>query len=209
MALPDGVREVTIGGEQRLATPGEAVYGEPTVDGMRVWGAGRSKLAAMLEEGLSIPFTADSTVLYLGAGAGTTVSHLADICTRVYALEFAPRPGKRLLSVAQERPAVIPLLKDVRHPETYAHVVESGCDLLVQDVATTGQAAIATAHEPFLSDDATLAISIKAPSEDVTAAPEAVFERSLAELAETYSITEHTRLDRFHADHLGVIATPK
>ncbi len=209
MVLPDGVREVTLGDEQRLATPGESVYGEPTVDGWRVWGAGRSKLAAMVKEGLSIPLTSDSTVLYLGAGAGTTVSHLADVCKRVYALEFAPRPGKRLLSVAQERSAVIPLLKDVRRPETYAHVVESECDILVQDVATTGQAAIAAAHEPFLADDATLAISIKAPSEDVTAAPEAVFEQSLAELADTYTITDQTRLDRFHTDHLGVIATPE
>lgn len=205
MSLPTGVKTVTLDGEERLATEGEAVYGEPTVDGWRVWGGGRSKLAAMLEKDLSIDFGPETNVLYLGAGAGTTVSHLADVCNRVYAIEFAPRPGKRLLSVARDREAVIPLLKDARRPESYAHVVESGCDLLVQDVATPGQAQIASSHEAFLHEGATVAVSIKAASEDVTADPSSVFEEALSDLDDTYTLDEHVRLEPYHEDHLAVV----
>lgn len=205
MSHSPGIQEVEVGGETRLATKGEAVYGEPTVDGWRVWGAGRSKLAAMLERGLPVPVGPETTVLYLGAGAGTTVSHLADVCHRVYAVEFAPRPGKRLLSVARDREAIIPLLKDARRPSTYAHVVESECDLLVQDLATQGQAAIATDHRPFLADDATVAISIKAASEDVTADPADVFSAAREELEATYRVSEHARLEPYHQDHLGIV----
>lgn len=209
MTLPSGVREVTVDDETRLATRGEVVSDEPTVDGWRVWSAGRSKLAAMLEVGLSVPFEPDARVVYLGAAAGTTVSHLADATDRVYAIEFAPRPATRLLEVAKDREPVIPLLKDARHPETYAHVVESGCDLLVQDLATTDQAAIAVDHRPFLTDDGTLALSIKAPSEDVTADPASVFSAAIDTLEEAYEILEQTRLEPYHHDHLGVIARPR
>lgn len=209
MGLPGGVERRDIGGEQRLVTQGAPVYGEPTDDGWRVWSAGRSKLAAMLEHDLPVHFDSDSVVLYLGAGAGTTVSHLADVCDTVYAVEFAPRPAKRLLDVASDRPAIIPLLKDARHPETYGHVVESGCDLLVQDVATPNQAGIAVTHREFLDDDGRLALSIKARSEDVTATPAAVFESSLETLEDAYEIVATDRLAPYHEDHLGVVATPR
>ncbi len=206
MTLPAGIEEVTIGGETRLATEGPPVYGEPTVDGWRVWGAGRSKLAAMIEVGLPVQFDAATMALYLGAGAGTTVSHLADALDRVYAVEFAPRPGRRLLTVAKEREAIIPLLKDARRPETYSHVVESDCGLLVQDLATVDQARIAAAHRPFLADGATVAVSIKARSEDVTAEVSSVFETALEVLDETYDVVEHARLEPYHDDHLGIVA---
>lgn len=209
MATPPGMRRVTVDGEDRLATSGPAVGDEPTVDGWRVWSAGRSKLAAMLEVGLSVPIDEDTVVLYLGAAGGTTVSHLADVCARVYAVEFAPRPATRLLAVAQNRPAVVPLLKDARHPETYAHVVEAGCDLLVQDLATPNQAAIAVDHRPFLADDGRLVLSIKAPSEDVTADPETVFDDALSTLEAAYEVIDHARLEPYHDDHLGVVATPR
>lgn len=208
MELPDGVAEVDTGGETRLATRGDPVYGEPTVDGWRVWGAGRSKLAAMLELGLPIPFDTETTALYLGAGAGTTVSHLADVCLRVYAVEFAPRPGKRLFEVAETRESIIPLLKDARRFERYAHIVESDCGLLVQDLATPNQAQIAVDHRPFLADDGALALSIKAPSEDVTADPDSVFDTALDVLTEAYEVLETTRLEPYHDDHLGVLAVP-
>lgn len=204
--LPSGVSTVEVGGETRLATQGDSVYGEPTVDGWRVWAGGRSKLAAMLEVGLPVSFDPETTALYLGAGAGTTVSHLADAVSRVYAVEFAPRPGRRLLEVAHERSAVIPLLKDARRPESYAHVVESGCELLVQDVATTNQASIASDHRRFLADGAQVAVSIKARSEDVTADPQDVFDDALSTLDETYELVEHASLAPYHDDHLGIIA---
>lgn len=208
MSLPPGVERRHIDGRDRLATEGTSVYGEPTVDDWRVWDTSRSKVAAMLDRGMSIELDAEATVLYLGAGAGTTVSHLADITSTVYAVEFAPRPARTLMSVAANRPNIIPLLKDARRPETYAHVVETECSLLVQDVATVGQADVAVANRMFLADDGQLVLAIKARSEDVAADPADVFDDALETLESAYTVEEATRLEGTHDDHLAVIATP-
>ncbi|QWC19916.1 fibrillarin-like rRNA/tRNA 2'-O-methyltransferase [Halorubrum sp. 2020YC2] len=208
-ALPDGVERRDIDGEERLATRGEPVYGEPTADGWRAWDPGRSKLGGMLELGFETGLTGGETVLYLGAASGTTVSHVADFAGPTYAVEFAPRPARDLLDAAASRERLFPLLKDARKPETYAHVVESDVDAIVQDVATRGQADVAVRNAEFLADDGRLLLAVKARSEDVTAEPEAVFEGALDRLREAYEILETRRLDRFHEDHLGVVATPK
>jgi fibrillarin-like pre-rRNA processing protein len=208
MTLPDGVTYRDIDGEQRLATRGEPVYGEPTDGGFRAWDTSRSKLGSMLDRGMETGLAADGTVLYLGAAAGTTVSHVADVAGPTYAVEFAPRPMRDLVETAVSRPNLFPLLKDAREPETYAHVVEAGVDLLVQDVATRGQAEVALANRRFLAEDGRLALAIKARSEDVTAVPEAVFESTLSTLREGYDVLERGRLDPVHEAHLAVIATP-
>lgn len=63
-----------------------------------------------------------SKVLYLGAAAGTTVSHVSDIVGPtgcVYAVEFAHRPGRDLINMAKSRTNVIPIIEDARHPLKY------------------------------------------------------------------------------------------
>jgi fibrillarin-like pre-rRNA processing protein len=137
------------------------------------------------------------------------VSHVADFAGPTYAVEFAPRPMRDLLDAAETRDRLFPMLADARRPETYAHVVESGVDAIVQDVATRGQATVAVRNRQFLADDGRLIVAIKARSEDVTAEPEAVFEEALAELRSSYEVLERTRLDPLHEDHLGVIARPR
>ncbi|RAW45182.1 fibrillarin-like rRNA/tRNA 2'-O-methyltransferase [Halorubrum sp. 48-1-W] len=207
--LPDGVERREFDGEPRLATRGEPVYGEPTDGEWRAWDPERSKLGGMLELGFDTGLTGSETVLYLGAAAGTTVGHVADFAGPTYAVEFAPRPTRDLLEVAESRDRLFPLLKDARKPETYAHVVESDVDAIVQDVATRGQATVATRNARFLADDGRLLLAVKARSEDVTADPDDVFATVLDELAGTYEVLESGRLDRFHEDHLGVVATPR
>jgi fibrillarin-like pre-rRNA processing protein len=209
VTLPDGVVERTFDGSDRLATRGEPVYGEPTDGPWRLWDAGRSKLGAMLELGLETGIDGGASVLYLGAASGTTVSHVADFAGPTYAVEFAPRPTRDLVDVAAARPNLFPLLKDARRPETYAHVVESGLDAVVQDVATRGQAHVAIRNGRFLRPDGRLVAAIKARSEDVTAEPSAVFDDVLADLRAGYEVLETARLDRHHADHLAVVATPR
>lgn len=204
-----GVERRKIGGREHLATKGKPVYGEPAADGWRTWDTRRSKLGAMIERGVDVGLDPGITVLYLGAAAGTTASHVADVASVVYAVELAARPMRELVGVAEERDNLIPLLKDARRPETYAHVVESGLDLLVQDVATRGQADVAAANQRFLDDDGQLVLAVKARSEDVTADPSDVFDEVLDELDETYEVTDTVRLDPVHADHLGVVATPR
>ena len=138
MSLPDGVRRRDFGGTERLATRGESVYGEPTDGEWRGWDPRRSKLGAMFEQGVETGLEGGETVLYLGAAAGTTVSHVADFAGPTYAVEFAARPARDLLDAAEPRSNLFPLLKDARRPGTYAHVVEP-VDVVVQDVATRGR----------------------------------------------------------------------
>jgi fibrillarin-like pre-rRNA processing protein len=207
--LPAGVERRTVDGRDRLVTRGEPVYGEPTVGAWRVWDAGRSKLGAMLALGVETGVEGGESVLYLGAAAGTTVSHVADVCGPTYAVEFAPRPARDLVDVAATRPNLFPLLKDARRPATYAHVVESELDLLVQDVATRGQAEVALRNRQFLAADGRLLLAVKARSEDVAAAPADVFDRVRETLAQGYDLLETRRLDRYHDDHLAVVARPR
>jgi fibrillarin-like pre-rRNA processing protein len=209
MRLPDGVERREFDDEERLATRGEPVYGEPVVNGWRLWDARRSKLAAMLEADVDTGLAGGDTVLYLGAASGTTVSHVADFAGPTYAVEFAPRPMRDLLDAAESRDRLFPLLADARRPEEYAHVVEAGVDAVIQDVATRGQATVAVRNRRFLDDDGRLIAAIKARSEDVTADPGTVFEDALAELRDSYEVLETTRLDPRHEDHLGVIARPR
>ena len=207
--LPDGVERREIDGERRLATRGEPVYGEPTADGWRAWDPERSKLGGMLELGLETGLSGGETVLYLGAASGTTVSHVADFAGPTYAVEFAPRPARDLLDAAAPRVLEQREQPVARKPETYAHVVEADVDAIVQDVATRGQAEVAVRNAQFLAEDGQLLLAIKARSEDVTADPDAVFEGALDRLREAYEVLETRRLDRYHEDHLGVVATPR
>jgi fibrillarin-like pre-rRNA processing protein len=207
-ALPDGVESRRFDGETALATRGEPVYGEPTADGWRKWDARRSKLGAMLRAEMATGLEGSERVLYLGAAAGTTVSHVADFAGPTYAVEFAPRPARELLAAAEPRSNLVPLLKDARQPETYAHVVEP-VEAVVQDVATRGQAEVALANRQFLDAEGRLLLAVKARSEDVARDPDAVFEDVLETLEEGYEVRETASLEPYHDDHLGVVATPR
>ncbi|GAA0655189.1 fibrillarin-like rRNA/tRNA 2'-O-methyltransferase [Salarchaeum japonicum] len=211
MSRPEGVERRAFDGSEAswLATRGEPVYGEPVEDGWRRWNPNRSKLGAMLEHEMDTGLAGGETVLYLGAANGTTVSHVADFAGPTYAVEFAPRPVRDLLDVAESRNRLFPLLKDARKPETYAHVVEADVDAVVQDVATRGQARVAVENAEFLADDGRLLAAFKARSEDVTRDPDDVFADVLADLESAYEVLETQRLEPYHADHLGVVARPK
>lgn len=208
MTLPEGLTRRDIAGETGLATRGETVYDEPTDGEWRLWDRSRSKLAVLLDRGIETGLEADSKVLYLGAASGTTVSHVADIAGPTYAVEFAPRPMWDLLSVAEDRSNLFPLLKDARAPESYAHIVEP-VDVIVQDVAIRGQGEVALANRQFLRGDGRLVLSIKARSEDVTKEPERVFDAVRETLEEGYEILAAERLEPFHDDHLGIVARPR
>lgn len=207
MTLPEGVEYHDFDGANELATRGPPVYGEPTDGVWRAWDPNRSKLGAMLELGMDTGFEGGESVLYLGAASGTTVSHVADFAGPTYAVEFAARPARDLLSVAADRSNLFPLLKDARKPTSYAHVVESGLDVVVQDVATRGQADVAERNAQFLGPEGRLVLAIKARSEDVTRDPAEVFEDVLDELGKSFQVLATESLEPYHTDHLGVVAT--
>ena len=208
MSLPEGVERRSFGGDERLATRGEPVYGEATDGPWRRWDPRRSKLGAMLELGMETGLEGGETVLYLGAAAGTTVSHVADFAGPTYAVEFAARPARELLDAVEPRPNLFALLKDARKPEAYAHVVEP-VDAIVQDVATRGQAKVALTNRQFLREDGRLLLALKSRSEDVVRDPEAVRKEVVETLSEGYEVVESRSLEPFHGDHFGIVATPR
>src|SRR5213596_4238204 len=98
----------------RNLNPGVSVYGEslPREGGIeyRRWDANRSKLAAYLKCGGRVwGFRATSSVLYLGAGSGTTASHVSDICRdgTITAVEISARAFRDLLRLAETRPNLV------------------------------------------------------------------------------------------------------
>ncbi|WNY29201.1 hypothetical protein MmiEs2_14250 [Methanimicrococcus stummii] len=219
----DGVYEGRMRGKFQLytksAAPGVSVYGEKIMaddDGVeyRSWDPKRSKLGALYQKKLKIPLVSDSRVLYLGAASGTTVSHVSDILAEgggvVYAVEFAERPMRDLVMLAEKRNNIIPIFSDASRPELYVPIVEP-VDVIFQDVAQANQAEIACKNAAyFLKDGGHLILSIKARSVDVAKNPKKVFAEEIKILEKnadaTFKILKTADLAPFHVDHMGVIA---
>jgi len=207
------------------STPGVAVYGEkrisvdapPDTNGIvkkieyRVWNPFRSKLAAAVLGGVdNIWIKPGSKVLYLGAAAGTTVSHVSDIVGKegiVYGVEFSHRPGRDLLTVAKARTNVVPIIEDARHPLKYRMLIGM-VDTIFADVAQPDQARIVALNASYyLKEGGHCVISIKASCIDSTAAPEAVFRREVSQLqGDNFKPLEQLTLEPYERDHAVVIA---
>ena len=151
-----------------------------------------------------------SKVLYIGAAAGTSVSHVSDIVGKdgaVYAVEFSHRPGRDLLGVAKLRTNIIPIVEDARHPLKYRMLIGM-VDCIFADVAQPDQARIVAlnAHH-FLKNGGHAVIAVKASCIDSTAAPEAVFRREVSKLQkENFKPLEQLTLEPYERDHAVVIA---
>jgi hypothetical protein len=55
----------------------------------------------------------------------------------VYAVEFSHRSGRDLVNMAKQRPNVIPIIEDARHPQKYRMLVPM-VDVIFADVAQVG-----------------------------------------------------------------------
>lgn len=209
------------------STPGVSVYGEkritvevPPANGAtttpqkveyRVWNPFRSKLAAAVLGGVeSICISPGTKVLYIGAAAGTSVSHVSDIVGpsgAVYAVEFSHRPGRDLLGVAKLRTNIIPIIEDARHPLKYRMLIGM-VDTVFADVAQPDQARIVALNSHyFLKNGGHAVIAIKASCIDSTAAPEAVFRREVDKLkSENFKPLEQLTLEPYERDHCVIIA---
>jgi rRNA 2'-O-methyltransferase fibrillarin len=208
------------------STPGVAVYGEkrisvevPPATGetvatkveYRVWNPFRSKIAAAILGGVeNIWIKPGYKVLYIGAAAGTSVSHVSDIVGptgAVYAVEFSHRPGRDLLGVAKQRTNIIPIIEDARHPLKYRMLIGM-VDSVFADVAQPDQARIVALNSHyFLKNGGHAVIAIKASCIDSTAAPEAVFQREVEKLrSENFKPIEQVTLEPYERDHAVVVA---
>ncbi len=146
----------------------QSVYGEKikktgTVY-IREWNPRRSKLAAALLKGFSdIPLTEKSSILYLGASTGTTVSHVSDISYKgfVYAVEFSYDSFVKLYNLARKRNNIFPLLEDANMPEKYQFFVENP-DIIYQDIAQKNQIQIFNENAKIFSSARKAMLIIKA-----------------------------------------------
>ena len=201
------------------ANPGVAVRGESLrkfrgVEHRR-WDPNRSKLGAGLlrtrnDPSLLLP-DAGSTILYLGAGHGTTISHLHDhLCGaknrfggRLVAVDLAPRCLRDLTYLAEHRPGLVPVLGDARKFDAWGVLIPSRVDWLFQDVAQAGQVDIfLSAVRRFLSQDGIGLLSLKSASERHNdGGDEDIFAAAIAQLSSEVELLEHINLTGFEDQH--------
>jgi len=206
--------------EDRLATrnlkPGSNVYGErvETVSGVeyREWAPYRSKLAAAIRSRIkAFPFGRGCKVLYLGAGSGTTASHISDIVGqegRVFCVEVAYRPMRDLLTrLAKQRGNVVAVLADARHPHLYRWMVEE-CDVAYCDVAQQDQTKIMLDNAGYyLKLGGYAIIAVKARSISSALPLEEIYQVEASRIrAEGYAIEEEIDLEPYADSHRMIVS---
>jgi fibrillarin-like pre-rRNA processing protein len=192
---------------------GHSVYGERliTIDEIeyRAWNPRRSKLAALILNGCKkLPIQNDSNILYLGGGNGTTASHISDIVIegRVYCVEFSARAFRDLLSVADTRENLLPILENASHPERYKTIVDH-VDIIYQDISQRNQPDIfLTNKEHFLKPGAYGIFMVKSRSIDMTKPSRDIFNKVKQQLTGAgVKILEDINLSPYTKDHMGLI----
>ncbi|MBS3780979.1 MAG: fibrillarin-like rRNA/tRNA 2'-O-methyltransferase [Candidatus Thermoplasmatota archaeon] len=191
--------------------PGQDVYGEELVEEegfeYREWDPNRSKLCAFLEKEGSIPIQPDMDILYLGAGDGTTASHMSDIVTegKIFALEVAREPFRNLLSLSKDRRNIFSIMADARNPERYEEIVGK-VDFIYQDISQKDQTEIFLKNLRFLKEDSIAIIVVKAKSMDVSRSPEQIYEEVEDKLGkEGYDILLKTDISHRQKDHAMIV----
>ncbi len=164
----------------------------------------RSKLFAAIAKGISqIGFKKDSSVLYLGASHGYTVSYVLDMVSdgEIYALDFAPRTTRDLVFIAAERSNVAPIMADANKPDSYKELVPK-VDVVFMDIAQKNQVEIFCKNcDEFLNDEGFGLLALKARSVDVTKKPKDIFRDVKAELEQKYNVVDYRELDPYEKDH--------
>jgi len=207
----------------RLATrnlkPGSDVYGEriERISGAeyREWDPYRSKLAAAIRNGIKpFPFGRGCRALYLGAGSGTTASHISDIVGqdgRVFCVEVAYRPMRDLLTrLAKQRENVVSILADARHPHLYRWMVEE-CDVVYCDVAQQDQTKIMLDNAGYyLRPGGYAIIAVKARSISSVLPLGEIYEVEARRVrSEGYDIVEEVDLEPYADSHRMIVSIKK
>lgn len=210
---------VKVDGQEKLATEnlvaGNQVYKEKLVNKKgieyRVWDPFRSKLAAVIMNGLEIfPFKEKSKVLYLGVSTGTTISHISDIVGPggiIFGVEHSSRVARDFLDrVASYRKNIIPIMQDARQPQQYFSVFGK-VDIVYVDIAQPDQTDIAIANcKMYLKNQGYLFLVIKTRSIDVTKAPRKIIENEKKKLKTNFELEQVIDLMPYDKDHAIVIA---
>jgi fibrillarin-like rRNA methylase len=191
-----------------------SIRGEPLVevDGrpFRRFEPTRSKLAAALVLGWDGPIPGEGERwLYLGAAAGTTASHVADLvgaAAPVYAVEPSVRPFLQLISVAERYPNLLPILGDARQPESYGGSVPL-VDGIYCDVSQPDQSEIVGVNaDAFLRPGGRVLFVVKTASIGREPNAAAGLRQALDRLPTTLRPITSRPLEPFHRRHFLVAA---
>ena len=189
------------------STSAESVYGEKIVKEKgniyRRWEPIRSKLAAAMHLGLENFYFKDSKILYLGAATGTTVSHVADIAKVVWAVEISPISMSSLVSLAEKRENIIPILEDARYPERYSLFVERP-QVIYQDISQRDQVRIFVKNMEHFSPDYGY-LMLKTRTVDVRRSAREIMKETAKALQENYSIQEIINLQKYQKEHYAFV----
>ena len=196
---------------------GKSVYGERLVKDSgkeyREWDPTRSKLSAALHKKISqLGIYPGSSVLYLGASTGTTVSHVSDLVGEtgiVFALDFSKRTTRDLMFLCKDRKNIAPILESAVHIDAFAG---KACqvDAIVQDIAQRDQARIFLKNcDAFLKEGGFGILVVKARSIDVSKKPKQVFQDVRKLLENSITIVDYRELHPLEKDHCIYICKKK
>jgi fibrillarin-like pre-rRNA processing protein len=179
----------------------------------REWDAKRSKLAAGLLKGLSqIGFREGCVVLYLGASHGYTPSFVSDIVGKkgfIFAIDVAPEVARDLVSLAEQRKNIAPILANCNHPEDYKDLVVPA-DIVYQDIAQKNQVQIFLKNiDAYLKSGGFGLLALKSRSVDVTKKPRDIYKQVMKQLEEKISVVDYRVLDPYEKDHALFIVKKK
>ncbi len=197
----------------RNLTPGASVYGESlrTVDNVeyREFDPFRSKLAAYVTKGgKEWPFSHVNRLLYLGAGSGTTVSHVSDILphAHIYAVERFPRPFGSLLRLSERRPNIYPIAADAQIPERF-RAIPGEVDLVYQDVSQRNQVEILIENmHAMLNPHGWAMLQLKTRSISQRGSPQSIARRARRLLEDaSMELVEEVDIAPFSRDHYTML----
>ncbi|MFP3214340.1 MAG: fibrillarin-like rRNA/tRNA 2'-O-methyltransferase [Nitrososphaeria archaeon] len=217
----DNVYWVEISDRKVLATknlaPGISVYGEKLIKEKgieyRLWDPFRSKLAGAIMKGLkNMPIKPGSTVLYLGASTGTTISHVSDIIDingLVFGVEVSARVARELMDkVVKYRKNVIPIVEDARRPDRYAQFIFKKADVLYSDIAQPDATEITLNNSlMFLKKGGYLVLIVKARSIDPVLPTGEIIKREAKKLEDAgFKVIEILNLNPYDKEHGFILA---
>lgn len=191
------------------ATPGEKVYGEGLYEmegrEYRVWHGNRSKAAAAILNGINLEIDKNDEVLYLGAASGTTVSHFSDILINgfIYGVEYSDTVIRDLVTLAEKRENIAPILGDARKPEEYSDLIEGKVDVIFQDISQSDQPEIFLKNaDKYLKEGGIGLFAVKAHSISTSRDEEEIFEEVKDKIREKFDIVDQTKLEPYEKNHL-------
>jgi fibrillarin-like pre-rRNA processing protein len=198
------------------AEKGFRFYGENLLEFQgkeyREWNPYRSKIAAAIKNGLkNFLIKQDSRILYLGAGSGTTISHLSDFMNKgfIFGIEISPIAIKKLVELAKIRNNIAPILGNARKPESYSHFIDR-VDLIYQDIAQRDQCEILTRNAEFyLKKNDSVMLALKARSISSAKEADEIFKEEIEKLENRFEILEKVRLDPYEKEHLFLVMRMK